>query len=170
MGVVASEPASGPESEAASEAPPDARSPAGSGARCRRWRGAAAAECGDSLPSMVWSSGSDALDSGTAGVEPEALHDEVAGGAAREPLRDEVAGVAEPDLAQDDAVTDSLDVEEYRELLRSAEQVLDGVDRALAQLNEGTYGLCAACGEPIDEVRLEADPTAQRCTRHDLRA
>lgn len=66
------------------------------------------------------------------------------------------------------AAAAALDVEEYRELLRSAEVVLDAVDRALVQLGDGNYGACTECGEPIDDARLAADPTAERCGRHDV--
>ncbi len=40
---------------------------------------------------------------------------------------------------------------------------LADVERALAKLDEGTYGLCEQCGKPIGEDRLEAMPTARRC-------
>ena len=44
------------------------------------------------------------------------------------------------------------------ELARSA-AVLDGVDRALERLSEGTYGQCETCGAPVLEADLEHDPT-----------
>lgn len=34
---------------------------------------------------------------------------------------------------------------------------------ALRRLDEGRYGLCMACDEPIDPRRLEAEPFAVRC-------
>ena len=37
------------------------------------------------------------------------------------------------------------------------------VDRALAKLDEGTYGQCDSCGGPIPEGRLEIHPWAVRC-------
>ena len=40
------------------------------------------------------------------------------------------------------------------------------VDAALARLEAGTYGLCAVGGEPIDDARLEARPTALTCVNH----
>ena len=51
------------------------------------------------------------------------------------------------------------------ELTRSA-AVLDGVDRALRRLDDGTYGSCEACGAPILEADLEADPTRRMCEQH----
>lgn len=38
------------------------------------------------------------------------------------------------------------------------------VAAALVRLNAGTYGYCEVCGKPIDPERLEARPTARRCT------
>ena len=36
-------------------------------------------------------------------------------------------------------------------------------ERLAADLQEGTYGICKRCGNPISEARLEAMPTARRC-------
>ncbi len=41
--------------------------------------------------------------------------------------------------------------------------VLGDVDRALEKLDDGSYGRCDVCGEPINEERLEALPWAVRC-------
>ena len=51
------------------------------------------------------------------------------------------------------------------ELTRSA-AVLDGVDRALVRLSDGTYGSCETCGAPIMGTDLEADPTRRMCEQH----
>jgi len=45
----------------------------------------------------------------------------------------------------------------------SIAQVLDEIDEALGQIEAGTYGLCARCGQPISAPRLEALPYAVRC-------
>jgi len=37
------------------------------------------------------------------------------------------------------------------------------IDRALAKLEDGSYGICDACGGPIAEERLEALPWATLC-------
>ena len=51
------------------------------------------------------------------------------------------------------------------ELARSA-AVLDGVDRALELLSEGTYGQCDTCGAPVLDADLEQDPTRRSCEQH----
>jgi DnaK suppressor protein len=46
-----------------------------------------------------------------------------------------------------------------------AGEVLADVERALAKIEEGTYGKCDVCGQPIGEARLEALPWAVVCVR-----
>ncbi|MBD3782743.1 MAG: TraR/DksA C4-type zinc finger protein [Micrococcales bacterium] len=43
---------------------------------------------------------------------------------------------------------------------------LGELDAALVRVEEGRYGLCTVCGEPIPDGRLEARPTARTCVRH----
>jgi DnaK suppressor protein len=40
-------------------------------------------------------------------------------------------------------------------------QMVADIDQALLRIEEGSYGVCARCGKPIDERRLEAMPTAR---------
>jgi RNA polymerase-binding transcription factor len=42
---------------------------------------------------------------------------------------------------------------------------LEEVERALQKLDEGTYGVCDDCGEPIAPERLEAIPWTALCVR-----
>jgi RNA polymerase-binding transcription factor DksA len=37
------------------------------------------------------------------------------------------------------------------------------INRALSQLDAGTYGNCSQCGRPIDARRLQALPYSDRC-------
>jgi DnaK suppressor protein len=48
-------------------------------------------------------------------------------------------------------------------LEENAGHVLIEIEAALARIDDGTYGLCAACGGPISEERLEALPYATLC-------
>ena len=43
---------------------------------------------------------------------------------------------------------------------------LDEVERALAKLDDGSYGKCETCGELISEARLEAMPATRYCIQH----
>jgi RNA polymerase-binding protein DksA len=37
------------------------------------------------------------------------------------------------------------------------------INRALVQLDQGTYGVCSQCGQPIGSRRLEVLPYSDRC-------
>ncbi|SHN09610.1 TraR/DksA family transcriptional regulator [Actinacidiphila paucisporea] len=50
-------------------------------------------------------------------------------------------------------------------LLAQAREHLVALDRALERLDEGGYGRCEACGEPIPPERLEVLPAATTCVR-----
>jgi DnaK suppressor protein len=54
---------------------------------------------------------------------------------------------------------------EQVDVARRLEDKRADVDRALGKLDEGTYGSCDVCGEPIAPARLEAMPWAVRCVR-----
>jgi RNA polymerase-binding transcription factor len=45
----------------------------------------------------------------------------------------------------------------------SLERGLERTERALAKLDEGTYGVCDACGRPIARGRLRAMPDGVLC-------
>lgn len=48
---------------------------------------------------------------------------------------------------------------------QSLEGTLARTERALAKLDEGTYGTCDACGQPIPEGRLRAMPDSVLCVK-----
>lgn len=43
---------------------------------------------------------------------------------------------------------------------------LSEVQDALGRLDNGTYGHCEHCGDPIDDAMLEASPTVRLCAAH----
>lgn len=55
---------------------------------------------------------------------------------------------------------------ENQALAAPLRQELAEVERALAKLDDGTYGRCETCGEPIAEARLEVMPAARYCIQH----
>lgn len=48
-------------------------------------------------------------------------------------------------------------------LITAARERLAEIDAALARVNDGSYGRCAACGQPIGGARLDARPAASVC-------
>ncbi len=60
---------------------------------------------------------------------------------------------------------DTLNVERERDLALSAQAraSVDDIDRALAKMDVGTYGVCERCGNPIPKARLKALPYAALC-------
>lgn len=43
---------------------------------------------------------------------------------------------------------------------------LDGVERALARLDAGTYTSCEICDTPLADALLAEDPVRRRCPAH----
>ena len=43
--------------------------------------------------------------------------------------------------------------------------LLELIDEALVRIEDGGYGKCIHCGEPVQEKRLEAVPWARHCLR-----
>lgn len=62
-----------------------------------------------------------------------------------------------------DMATVTFDRELDEGLEEGAQQTLAQIDRALARLDDGTYGTCERCGKPILEERLRARPWATLC-------
>ncbi|MET0931519.1 MAG: TraR/DksA C4-type zinc finger protein [Aeromicrobium sp.] len=48
-------------------------------------------------------------------------------------------------------------------LIEQARDRLDQIEAALVRLDDGTYGTCEVCGDPIPAGRLEARPVARTC-------
>lgn len=68
---------------------------------------------------------------------------------------------------QDQADMGATSFERDHELtvLSSERDKLAQIERALTAINEGTYGICESCGEPIGKMRLMAFPRATLCMR-----
>jgi RNA polymerase-binding protein DksA len=63
-----------------------------------------------------------------------------------------------------DAGSATFDREQALSIQNNVRDLIDQVDRALARLEEGTYGQCERCGRPIDAARLKALPRTLLCT------
>ena len=75
----------------------------------------------------------------------------------------------EPELVDDNFADSGQVAAEQGETQALAAQLrdqLDDVEQALAKLDEGTYGPCEVCGEPIGDARLEVMPATRFCIEH----
>jgi DnaK suppressor protein len=74
-------------------------------------------------------------------------------------------GDAIADAGDDQADAGAKTFEREHELAAThkARELLAQSERALARINEGTYGTCESCGEPIGKARLQAFPRATLC-------
>jgi DnaK suppressor protein len=91
--------------------------------------------------------------------------------------RDEIVARAEQTLRQDmtldaDDLPDEMDLasSEYLQAftfrLRGREKnLLDKIQKALDRIDNGTFGVCEECSEPISIKRLEARPETTLCIR-----
>jgi RNA polymerase-binding transcription factor len=50
-------------------------------------------------------------------------------------------------------------------MISQARDRLAEIDAALARLNEGGFGVCQRCGQPIGDERLAARPATMTCVR-----
>ena len=64
---------------------------------------------------------------------------------------------------REEEATESLEFEKRLALEKQIRDQLAEVEHALHKVEEGTYGLCDICGQPIDPARLEALPQASLC-------
>jgi RNA polymerase-binding protein DksA len=62
-----------------------------------------------------------------------------------------------------ETATVTLDREIDYTLEENSENVLSSIDGALERIDEGTYGKCLNCGQPITDDRLAAIPWATHC-------
>jgi DnaK suppressor protein len=100
----------------------------------------------------------------------------------RQELQDEASGLrrdisaAESEIADrlgdavGDAGDDSADAgaktfqrEHELALTQNARELLAQTERVLAKIEDGSYGVCESCGEPIGKARLQAFPRATLC-------
>ncbi len=64
---------------------------------------------------------------------------------------------------REEEATESLELEKRLALEKQIRDHLAEVEHALRKFEEGTYGLCDSCGQPIAPDRLEALPQASLC-------
>jgi RNA polymerase-binding protein DksA len=62
-----------------------------------------------------------------------------------------------------DMATVTFDRELDYTLEENEERLLQAMDAALGRIDDGTYGICRTCGQPIGAERLEALPWTTQC-------
>lgn len=75
-------------------------------------------------------------------------------------LRDSGDGAGDD---QADAGTKTFEREHELSLVNNARDMVLQSERALARIEDGTYGVCESCGNPIGKARLQAFPRATLC-------
>lgn len=65
-----------------------------------------------------------------------------------------------------DMATDLVEREKAFSVLDLANAALHELEDAFRALEDGTYGRCAVCNQPIPDARLLARPEARHCLEH----
>jgi len=78
-----------------------------------------------------------------------------------------VGAIEASDGPQDfeETAVDFLETQQEQSLEVNSQALLTEVQDALKRIEDGTYGTCIVCGQPIPEKRLEAIPWAARCIK-----
>jgi DnaK suppressor protein len=76
---------------------------------------------------------------------------------------DAAASANTDDEHDPEGATMAFEREHVASLLDQTRDQLGRVEAALRRLDEGSYGTCERCGQPIAAGRLEARPTATMC-------
>jgi len=68
------------------------------------------------------------------------------------------------DVKEDgDFAAASMDSDREYQIFLAQKKELDEINEALKKIDEGTYGICEMCEEPINEERLKVKPFAKYC-------
>ena len=86
----------------------------------------------------------------------------------REQLKSQLTDLGAVDYDENFADSGQVAAEqgEHRAIVGRLQETLRDVERALAKLDDGSYGKCEVCGEEIAEPRLEAMPATRFCIDH----
>src|SRR5207253_8454589 len=90
-----------------------------------------------------------------------------------EELEEQTFSTAQSDLTGEmgfdekyaDAGTATFEREKDLSLVNNLRDLMERIDKALAKIDDGTYGLCERCGKPIEKARLKALPYASLCLK-----
>jgi len=77
----------------------------------------------------------------------------------------DISGEVSFDEENVDAGTFTFERERDLSIENNIRDLLGKIGRALARLDEGTYGICSRCGKPIEKARLKALPYVDLCIK-----
>ena len=77
----------------------------------------------------------------------------------------DISGEVSFDEENADAGTFTFERERDLSIENNVRDLLGKIDRALARMDEGVYGVCSRCGRPIEKPRLKALPYADLCIK-----
>lgn len=77
----------------------------------------------------------------------------------------DISGEVSFDEENADAGTFTFERERDLSIENNVRDLMGKIDRALARMDEGTYGICSRCGRPIEKARLKALPYADLCIK-----
>ena len=77
----------------------------------------------------------------------------------------DISGEVSFDDDSADAGTFTYERERDLSIENNIRDLLAKIDRALARIDDGTYGLCSVCGKPIEKARVKALPYVDLCIK-----
>jgi DnaK suppressor protein len=75
----------------------------------------------------------------------------------------EIASEIRSDENPAEAGTATFEREKHLSIANNVQDLLEKSNKALEKIEQGSYGICESCGEPIDPDRLAALPHALMC-------
>jgi len=77
----------------------------------------------------------------------------------------DISGEVSFDEENADAGSFTFERERDLSIENNVRDLMGKIDRALARMEAGTYGICSRCGKPIEKARLKALPYADLCIK-----
>lgn len=77
----------------------------------------------------------------------------------------ELSGEVSFDEENADAGTFTFERERDLSIENNVRDLMRKIERALARMDEGTYGICSRCGKPVEKARLKVLPYVDLCIK-----
>jgi DnaK suppressor protein len=77
----------------------------------------------------------------------------------------EMSGEVSYDEDYADAGSFTFEREKDLSIANNVQDLIDKIERAIEKIDDGTYGICEVCGQPIEAARIKALPHALLCVK-----